>query len=183
MPKVIVRTRSTSIPMSSAARLSCSAARSDWPNRVRYRDRVEQPEQDDREHESVQVDVGQVEAEDVDRLVHVRRVQLNVGDPEHLRDDPFDQDRHGIRDEDRHRCSFAVGEPSHEEPFDGDADHEQRRDRDDQRCEKVHPEVDRERVGEVRAEDDHDPLGDVDDVHHPEDQGQPGGHQRVDATR
>ena len=37
-------------------------------------------------------------------------------------------------------------------------------------------------VAEIAADDDEDALRDVDDVEHPEDQGQPDRHQRVDTA-
>jgi hypothetical protein len=37
--------------------------------------------------------------------------------------------------------------------------------------------------GEIRAQDDQNALGDVDDLQHPKNQGQPRCHQSVDAAR
>jgi len=42
--------------------------------------------------------------------------------------------------------------------------------------------MDGERVTQVRTEDHEDPLGDVDDVHHSEDEGKTRRHQGVDRT-
>ena len=51
---------------------------------------------------------------------------------------------------------------------------------DQQPDQQVDVQVHRQHVAEIGAENDQDPLGDVDDVEHAEDQRQPGRHQRVD---
>ncbi len=52
--------------------------------------------------------------------------------------------------------------------------------RHEQAEEQVDAEVHRQVLAQVGAKDDQDPLGDVDDVHDPEDEGEPGRHQRID---
>ena len=125
---------------------------------------------------------GQVEAEHVDRLVDVGGVQLHVVDAEDGAEDPLDHDRHRERDEDRHprpvrSRSRRMKQNSIATPSTNIAGIVSSRP-----GQQADPEVDRQLVAEVRAEDDHHALGDVDDVHDAEDQRQTGGHQRVDAA-
>ena len=115
-------------------------------------------------------------------LFDIRRLQLHEVDAEDHAQIALDDDRDRVGDQDRHRGPVALAQPPHEAPLDQHAEHEQRRHRDEQTDEQVDPQVHRQHVAQVGAQHDQRSLGDVDDVHHAEDQREPGGHQRIDAA-
>src|SRR5262249_12014414 len=135
-----------------------------------------------RHAEAVQVDVGQVKTEEGEAVRDVRGVERHVARPEEQVQRAFDDDRHRVTGQQRHRRAFAAVQRPDKGHLNDHADHEHGGDGDQQADEQVQVQVHGERVAEIGAEYHHHALGDVDDVQHAEDQREADGHQCIDAA-
>ena len=72
--------------------------------------------------------------------------------------------------------------PADEEMLHQDADDEQHRHRDDERHDRIDPELGGKKEADVHADHHEFALGEIDDLHHAEDQRHADAHERVDSA-
>src|SRR5258708_11928220 len=142
---------------------------------------VERSEQEDAQQEPEEIDVRNIEAADSKGAGHVPCIQLDDIGAKDLPEHPLDNDGDRVGHEDGEHGPVALEGPD-EGPLEEYAKAKHEGHRDEEAEEQVNVPVLREDVAEVGAQDDQGALGDVDDLHHPEDQRQTGRHQGVDGA-
>ena len=94
----------------------------------------------------------------------------------------LETERNGEGDEQGEFCGIIRAQHPQKRPLDRDPEGEQERGRDQDRQEGIHPGEGEQAVGQIGGQHHEGRLGQVDDLHDPENQCLTAGHQGVDAT-
>ncbi len=144
------------------------------------KDNVQGGEKDQAQDKTKDIDIGKIKAANLERRVHVPRVQLHIVGAEQDSEHAFDDQRDRKRDEDRQHGPIAFERPD-QNHFRREAQDEHRGNRDDEAQKGVQVKILGESEAEISSENDESALGDVDNLHHAKDQRQARSHQRIDA--